>query len=195
MNASTQFPLSAAALCAICYIYAPVALAQDHPSSTHAADLRHEGVTQQFLRDIWHTLRVNTPKRSKSDQDTNQPEVIAGLRGTQDKPAIEPYWKGELENSHEFRDAIDAFALADELVASRDLDQAGSVLENFVLSYPESPLKLNAQLALGLIYSEQGQINRSISVLSTVASNQAGSTSQTEDPIKSAADRLLSGAM
>lgn len=150
------------------------------------------GVAKQFLRDVWRTLRVNTPKPRQSDQPA-QPTVVAGLRGSasnQEATALQPYWKDELESSREFNDAVLAFEEAHLLLEKEDFDSAERALLSFIDDYPSSPLKANAQLALGLVYGERGEGARSVQILS-----QLGGVRDANDPVQQAAERLMESMM
>lgn len=174
-----------------CVVNTPL-LAETTNDSLRQQTASETGAAKQFLRDVWRTLRVNTPKPRQSDKPT-QPTVVAGLRGSasdQEATALQPYWKDELESSREFNDAVLAFEEAHLLLEQEDFDSAERALQNFIDDYPNSPLKANAQLALGLVYGERGEGARSVQILS-----QLGGVRDANDPLQQAAEKLMEGMM
>lgn len=193
MKMPTRRSMSVAMLMVFACVANQPLLAESVTTSPQHGAAPETGVAKQFLRDVWRTLRVNTPKSRLQEQRPSSPTVVAGLRGSatsSTEGALQPYWKDELEVSREFNDAVLAFGDAHFLLENGDFDSAENALLSFIDNYPSSPLRANALLALGLVYGERGEEARSVQILS-----QLGGTRNSKDPMQQAAAKLMESMM
>lgn len=107
----------------------------------HAAD------TTDSWSGFWDKLRMKIEQLTPQKKLANT-TAVGGVRGA----AVEVsdvYWKGEARPQSVDADELSAFQKAMALVESDQKDQARTAFGEFVKTYPNSPLKSDADQALG----------------------------------------------
>ncbi|MEW5909915.1 MAG: hypothetical protein AB1659_08970 [Thermodesulfobacteriota bacterium] len=109
--------------------------------SAFAADAEDQG------GDFWKSMLVKigqfVPKK-KIGTETS----IAGIRGaSQEGDTL--YWKGEAENVVVTEKELEQFKAAVQKALSGEREQALKMFQDFNKSYPDSPLRIDAQHAIG----------------------------------------------
>lgn len=119
----------------------------------------------QIVHRLWARLRAYVPRTGLPRAGTPRTQ-ITGLRGAEKPVALlEPYWKDDRSNDPTYVEEIEAFLAAVKLADAGELSEAATGFKVFAETYPDSSLKSHAQLALGLVYGQLGQKDKSIDLL------------------------------
>lgn len=78
----------------------------------------------------------------------------AGIRGTKEDASAKLYWRGKKSDEPVTEEEMKEFKAAIDLIARDDRAAAGSVLEKFLMQYPDSALIPDAKKMLDLLKAE-----------------------------------------
>jgi len=106
---------------------------------------------QDWLKELQTRIRrAETRKHS-------QVVAVAAVRGTKSdgSEARRLYWKGKEKTASVTKEQLDAFKSAVSLAEAGKKDEAEKSLDNFLTTYPESPMKAEAEQTLALLKISQ----------------------------------------
>ncbi|OGP63825.1 MAG: hypothetical protein A2V65_01940 [Deltaproteobacteria bacterium RBG_13_49_15] len=109
--------------------------------SAYAADAQDPGA--DFWKSMLSKIGQFVPKKKIATETS-----IAGIRGaSQEGETL--YWKGEAENVVVSEKELEQFKAAVEKALSGEREQALRMFQDFSKAYPESPLRIDSQQAIG----------------------------------------------
>ena len=129
-------------------------------------------VFKGIFREMWGKLRALNLRLSSRSYSSGQVTTVAGIRGAETTTTLlEPYWKDDQEQDEKFVAQIDAYTHAQTLADQGKLNEAIASFNKFVSTYPGSPLKPNAEFAIGVAYAVLGDKQASQKTLNRFVRN------------------------
>lgn len=110
--------------------------------SAQAADEQKE--KEDFWKKMLIKLGQIVPKKKLVVKTS-----VAGIRGVRYEDAESLYWKDEEKSIVVSEEELGAFKAAINRALEGDMDQAREMLKEFSVTYPESPLRIDAKKAIG----------------------------------------------
>jgi len=102
---------------------------------------------------FWDSLRrkMETVTPAKKGAST---AAVGGVRGAKNEGASDLYWKGKTQPLEVNEEEIRAFNVALQAAVIGEKEESLRLFEDFLVNYPESPLKDDVTLAIAQLSSQ-----------------------------------------
>lgn len=137
-------------------------------SSVALAEMEKEGVAIQaekknafkgLFYSVWNKFKTMSPKNKNVVRKST---VTMGVRGAQTTSTIlQPYWKDDKTSDKKFMQQLEDFAQAQNMADKGEMTSANKAFKDFIVDYPESDLRPNAQFAEAMTMGAMGALAQS----------------------------------
>jgi hypothetical protein len=106
---------------------------------------------------FWDSLRVKLQKITPA-KNINETTSVAGIRGAKNDSESDMYWKGKDKTESVTEEELQKFNLALDAKMKGNSEQSLKLFDEFLIAYPQSPLRVDALQAADKIKLELGLI-------------------------------------